>query len=175
MSVKRRDEFDKQIEEGQLPEIHEDTIIDIISGLAGQAQDFAKEAALEVFEMLRPRGYMGKYKTNDAFRVGKRVILGWMIERAWSGSGFRVRYGQEQKLTAIDGVFHLLDGKGVMRQDRGPLVNAISGCMGKGETEYFKFRAFKNGNLHLEMKRLDLVKELNYLAAGERVLGEDME
>ena len=31
----------------------------------------------------------------------------------------------------------------------------------------------KNRNLHLEFKRLDLVKELNYLGAGERVLGAE--
>ena len=36
-------------------------------------------------------------------------------------------------------------------------------------------KCFKNRNLHLEFKNLELVKELNLLAAGERVLGADVE
>lgn len=97
------------------------------------------------------------------------------VERAYGGK-FRPTYSREQELLAIDGVFHLLDGKGIMREHRGPLVKAIVECQdGRGETELFRFKCFKNGNLHLEFKRLDLVQELNLLAVGERVLGHDPE
>ena len=174
MSVAKRKEFDEQVHTGELPPICEQTIAGILLGLAGQAKDFAKEAALEVFEILRPRGHWGgQYATNSAFRVGRRVILSWKVEQAYGG--FRVNYGCEQTLTAIDGVFHLLDGKGVMRENKGPLVAAINASdkTGRGETAYFKFRCFKNRNLHIEFKNLELIKQLNFLAAGERVLGED--
>jgi len=178
MSVKKRAEFDRQLKDGELPPITEETILDILMGLAGQARDFAKEASLEVFDILRPRGpWSGKYKTNDAFRVGRKVILSSMVEPGYSSNGsFRPNHYREQSLIAIDGVFHLLDGKGVMRDHRGPLVNAIIASQdGRGETEYFRFKCFKNHNLHLEMKRLDLVKQLNLLATGEHVLGHDPE
>jgi Domain of unknown function (DUF4942) len=176
MSVAKRKEFEQQLERGDLPEISEKTITGIILGLAGQARDFAKEAALEVFGILRPRAGWGReYKTNDAFRVGRRVILTWKVERCWNAKQFRVCYNSEQQITAIDGVFHILDGKGIMREHKGPLVKAIEASPdGRGDTDYFKFRCFKNRNLHLEMKRLDLVKQLNLLAAGEAVLGNDM-
>jgi hypothetical protein len=39
--------------------------------------------------------------------------------------------------------------------------------------EYPRFRCFKNGNLHREFKRLDLVKKLNGLATSEYVPGTD--
>lgn len=174
MSVKRREEFEKQLESGDVPEITEDTIVSVIKGMAGQAKDFAKEAAREVFDLLRPNGsYHKSYKTNSVFRVGKRVILGWMVEHGYGKGKFRVSYRKEQLTTAIDAVFHLLDGKGIMREDRGPLYQAINASeTGSGETEYFKFRGFKNGNLHLTFKRLDLVKQLNGLAVGEFVLGK---
>jgi hypothetical protein len=177
MSVAKRKEFEHQLQQGDLPEITEDTIVGILLGLAGQAKDFATEAAREVFDILRPRkGWGGEYKTNDAFRVGRKVILVYRVERCWDGKKFRPNYHREQELTAIDGVFHLLDGQGVMREHRGPLVQAIEAAPeGKGETTYFRFKCFKNGNLHLEMKRLDLVKELNRLAAGEYVLGDDLD
>jgi hypothetical protein len=176
MSVAKRAEFDHQLESGELPDITEESVLGIIGGLAGQAQDFAAEAAREVFGILRPNpGYGEGHKTNDAFRVGRRVILTWMVERRYDGKTFRVCYGRhEQELTAIDGVFHLLDGKGVLKGHKGPLQEAIEASPdGKGETGYFRFKCFKNRNLHIEFKRLDLVRQLNLLAAGEAVLGHD--
>jgi hypothetical protein len=85
-------------------------------------------------------------------------------------------YHRQKELHAIDGVFHLLDGKGPIKTYTGPLETAIQNAEeGKGETDYFKFKCQKNHNLHLEFKRLDLVKELNLLATGEHVIGRDME
>ncbi len=178
MSVAKRKVFDEQLKSGELPPVSEQTILASLLGLTDQAGQFAREAAVEVFDILRPRGHWGgQYATNNAFRVGRRVILPWKVEQKWGGNGFHVNYGREQELTAIDGVFHLLDGKGVMRENKGPLVMAINATekTGRGETEYFRFRCYKNRNLHLEFKRLDLVKQLNGLAAGEYVLGEDVD
>lgn len=174
MSLKKRAEFDRQLESGELPEICEETIVGLLSGLLEQAKDFAKEASREVFDILRPQGWASKYKTNDSFRIGKRVILPMRVERCYGGKTFRASYHHEQSLIAIDGVFHLLDGKGIMREHGGPLVSAIAASKdGKGETDFFVFKCFKNRNLHLQFKRLDLVKQLNLLAAGEAVLGKD--
>lgn len=177
MSVAKRKEFDEQLKKGELPPVCEQTIAGILLGLTGQAKDFARDAAREVFDMLRPRGHWGgEYKTNNAFRVGRRVILPHHVERKYNGDGYHVDYNREQELTAIDGVFHLMDGRGTMRDNKGPLIKAINAVdrAGRGETDYFEFRCFKNRNLHLRFKREDLVKELNFLAAGERVLGEDV-
>lgn len=178
MSVAKRKAFDEQLRKGALPPISEQTIAAILLGLVDQARDFARDAAREVFDMLRPRGHTArKYATNNAFRVGRRVILPNHVEPTWRGKGWRINYHYEQELIALDGVFHLLDGHGVMRENRGPLVNAINAVdsSGRGETAYFRFKCFKNRNLHLEFRNLDLVKQLNFLAAGERVLGEDPE
>jgi hypothetical protein len=174
MSVARRKEFDKQLADGTLPEVTAETILGILLGLTAQAQDFAREAAREVFDLLRPRGRLGsQYKTNDSFRVGRKVVLPYYVSNN-HGGGFYVSHYHEQEITAIDGVFHLLDGRGIMREPRGPLYQAIRQAKdGKGETAYFRFRCFKNCNLHLEFRRLDLVRELNLLATGERVLGKE--
>jgi hypothetical protein len=175
MSVKARNEFDKKMKEGDLPDLTEEAIMAVVAGLATSAKDYAKEAALEVFDILRPRGHWGgQYKTNNAFRVGAKVVLNsWYVERAYDGKTYRINYRRQAELTAIDAVFHLLDGKGVIKGTQGPLIEAINGCQGRGDTEYFRFKCFKNHNLHLEFKRLDLVKQLNGLAAGEYVLGDN--
>ena len=178
MSVAKRKAFDEQLKSGTLPPVSEQTITATLIGLVDQAADFATEAAREVFDLLRPRsGWGGQYATNSAFRVGRRVILPYRVERRYGGDGYRVDYHREQELTAIDGVFHLMDGRGIMRENKGPLIKAINATdtTGRGETEYFRFRCFKNRNLHIEFKRLDLVKQLNGLAAGEYVLGDDVD
>lgn len=174
MSTTRRDQFDKQIREGEVPDITEDTITGVLLGLVGQANTFAAEAVREVFDFLRPS--RTEYKTNNAFRVGRRVILTFMVTEGYGRPrGFRVSYSREKWLIALDNVMHALDGRGFVRAGRPPIIEAINatGPDGRAETEYFRARCFKNGNLHLEFKRLDLVKELNRVATGDAVLGAD--
>lgn len=172
MGVKRREEFDKQLDSGELPPINAKTIYDVILGLVGQAEDFARDAVREVFDYLRP--WNNSYKTNKKFYVGKRVIMTYQVavgyDRRW-----KVQYNREQRLTALDNVFHVLDGKGIIRDGRPPIINAINAMETSGnlgETEYFRFRCYRNGNLHLEFKRLDLVKQLNQVATGDNVIGD---
>jgi len=53
------------------------------------------------------------------------------------------------------------------------LIDAIEAAKdGTGETEYLRFRCFRNRNLHLEFKRLDLVAKLNAISAGMRLRSE---
>lgn len=171
MSIKAREEFEKQLSDGDLPEIDENAILNMIFGLVDRAKEFAANAAKEVFEILRP--HRGDYKTNDVFKIGKRVILAYYCERQWNGKKFRINYSRDKYVTAIDGLFRLLDGKTPLQNGRGELIEAVSNSPdGRGETEYFKFKCFKNQNLHLEFKRLDLVKQINLLGMGEYVLDE---
>jgi len=63
-----------------------------------------------------------------------------------------------------------LDGNGTIKTHRGPLIDAIEATKdGTGETEYFRFKCFRNRNLHLEFKTLDLVAKLNAVAGGMRL------
>lgn len=161
-SIKRANEIDDMLAKPEtLPDITTENVMGWVQSLDSQAKQFLQEAAVEVFEWLRPS--RGDYKTNNAFKVGKRVVLTYMVELTWMGKGMRVRYGSEAHLRALDNVFHLLDGKGVSPTPNGELADAITGkSSGEiGETTYFRFRAFRNGNLHLEFLRPDLVQQLN--------------
>lgn len=161
-SIKRAKEIDDMLAKPEtLPEITTENVTGWVRSLDDQAKRFLQEAAVEVYEWLRPA--RGDYKTNNAFKIGKRVVLTYMVELTWMGKGVRVRYGSEDRLRALDNVFHLLDGKGVSPTRNGELADAITGkASGEiGETTYFRFRAFRNGNLHLELLRPDLVQQLN--------------
>lgn len=45
----------------------------------------------------------------------------------------------------------------------------MSGCSFAAESEYVRFRGYGNGNVHLELRRLDLVSEINRQCGGNLV------
>lgn len=169
LSIEAANELDRQIETGEgLPEINEEGVQGLLKGTMEQIPRFIEAAIKEVHKLLTPSGgRMAEYVTNSAFKIGKRVVIGYAVERRWSGPGFHVRHA-EDKLRAIDRVFHALDGNGAASQSYGgELCNSIESTQGgEGETQYFKWRAFLNGNLHLEFKRQDLLDDLNAVASG---------
>lgn len=165
-SVKRWEEIQEKLKTGDdLPEITAQSILDLVLSFQQNADDMLREMILEVYDNLRPRGT--NYKTNSKFDIGKKVILEWRVEPY--GKSFRVHFNHYKELQALDRVFAALDGK-PLEQDHSytcPLREAIETSLtGVGETDYFKFKACINKNLHLEFKRPDLVARLNAIAGG---------
>lgn len=162
----RTDELERQLETGDgLPEITEANILAMMDTTLSNVTKYIEEAVKETYDRLRPRN--NQYKTNDEFKVGRRVILGYAVEQRYNSSAFSPQYQSEPELRGIDNVFHMLDGKGSVKTYGGPLLDAIKASRdGTGETDYFKFRCCINRNLHLEFKRLDLVDQLNIIAGG---------
>jgi len=163
-SVARAKEIDKQLYEkpDTLPEISVDNIFGWLESMDTQAKQFLKEAVVEVYNNLRPSTW-NRHKTNSAFRIGKKVILCHRVRSCYSGNGkFAVQYHFQDELRALDNVFHMLAGEGLSVYRNGDLTTAIEGATGGvGETDFFKFKCYGNGNLHLEFKRMDLVQQLN--------------
>lgn len=177
LSVKRAEELDKKLEHDKLDEINHENVTGMLALLAGQGKDFAGEAVKEVYEYLRPGAYSSKYKTNQAnarWRLGKKIILSNAIEHSYGSVPFRVNYYRHDMFRALDKVFRLLDGRGDLINDTSyisPLIDAINTSdSGEGQTDYFSFVCYGNGNLHLVFKRLDLVAMLNKVAGGSYVL-----
>lgn len=177
LSIKRREELDRQLngetryssdEVKPLPDVTEENILAMFQEGMSKATDYAREAVHEVFDWLRPmNGRNAALKTNDKWMIGKKVII-WAVEIvSWGGGAFRVNYHREKEITALDNVFHMLDGRGPLKTYHGPLHDAIKASPdGTGETDFFKFRCCRNGNLHLEFKRPDLVAKINQMAGG---------
>lgn len=168
LSIKRREELDKQLyDEGdKLPDVTAENILALIQDGMAKATDYAAEAVYEVFDWLRP--WRKTHKTNERWKVGPKVVLTCTVERAYNGYKYRVRYQSQKNLIALDNVFHMMDGRGPIKGYNGPLIDAIqSSPDGTGETDFFAFKSFMNGNLHIKFKRQDLVDRLNYIA-GER-------
>jgi len=163
-STKRIDDMNKQLETGKdLPELTTAAVFDILMTLQQNKDEIFNELVKEVFDYLRP--VRSVYKTNTEFEIGKKVILSWCVEHGYHHQ-YKLIYQRENKVLAIDKLFHLLDGKGIPEGYKSPLVDAINTSEGTGETAYFRFKCHHNMNLHLEFKRMDLVNRLNALAGG---------
>lgn len=189
MSIKRAKELDEQLDEkpatwGQpakdpLPEITEANILAMMETTFDQLPAMMAEAVREVYDWLRPRrGFGDAYKTNQksAWALDRKVIKEWVVAPGYGKNPFQVSYTMRQTVTALDNVFHMLDGKGVVKSHYGPLTDAIAASPdGAGETDYFKFKACKNRNLHIEFKRADLVDRFNAVAGGMNLGGERKE
>lgn len=169
LSVKRRKELDSQLQNGdKLPDITEENIVAMLQDNLASIDLYMKEAIHEVFDFLRSSASL--LKSNSEFELGKRVILCHAVTPGYIKGTFQVAYRHEPELTALDNVFSVCDGKGTIKTHRGPLCDAISQCRdGVGATEYFHFRCCRNGNLHIEFKRPDLVTRLNVAAGGNRL------
>lgn len=169
LSNKRMEDLNKQLNDGVLPDLTEENVLTFASSFMATAPDLLREMVVEVFDYLRPREgtHRSKYKTNKMVEVGPRVILTGIVERAWGG-GFHVHYQRSQMLRSLENVFSALDGQGQTGKRYNSLLeDAINASKsGDGETDYFRFRACKNGNLHVEMKRADLLARFNQVAGG---------
>ena len=174
MTNRRYMEFEKALEKPEeLPPINIETVQDFVQNLVDSAPDMLLEFVKETFNWLKPGKWAVKaYKTNakSEYELQEKIIKSHVFD-AWY-SPPRLGYHSQQPMIAMDNAFHLLDGKGTAKNGSAA-VTAIEEARLKGmqiaETDYFKFKWFKNGNCHIQFKRMDLVNKMNQVA-GENIL-----
>ncbi len=176
LSVRRSEDLSKQLEKNEMPEITIQAIYETIETLRQNSPEFVREAVAEVFDLLRPGAKSAgmSLKTNKKygrFALGRKVVLVGYLEQVYGGR-MRCSHKKSDELRSIDRIFHVLDGREMTDGYISPLMDAINTCDGAGQTEYFKFKCYQNGNLHLEFSRLDLVKQLNQIAGDRTALQE---
>lgn len=171
MSIARWEELRRQIERKELPEITERSVTEFVVGFQSNLDVMLAEAVEEVFAWLRPR--RSEYKRNSELEVPRRIVISFAVEE-WGQlcSSWRVHYRRDQEFIAMENVFTALDGRGqIAKTHYSAISNVIHepGFDSVGETPYFAFRTWKNGNMHLTFKRLDLLARFNAIAGGRRL------
>ena len=152
-------------------EISVDNVMGFFQVYVRDLPDMLTEAVSEVYEWLRPHN--SRHVTNTEYELGERVIRENCLDLFWIrhlGAPHVSEYSTP-RFRALENVFSALDGKGsISKTYNGELCDAISKAKdGRGQTEYFEFRWFKNGNVHLKMRRMDLVEKFNRIAGGRRL------
>lgn len=148
-----------------LPEIAPENILGVLNGMIESAGEFMEDKIREAYKFWTP--HRKRYATDNCNRLAEKVIKGWMVRRTYNAT-WEPNYDRHGYLTALDSIMHTLDGAGIPAEYVGDLVTAIRNAPanGKGESRYFKFACFHNGNIHLRFKRLDLLEIVNRVGAG---------
>jgi len=163
-SRKRREETKQMIDQGKAPPLTVANVCEILENIRSSADAIVKEAAREVFEWLRPQHQWGTdYQTNKKNRrlgVPKKIIQEWAMD-TWGLS-----HRTAERLQDLDNLFSLLDGRGVVQypsDSNTKIREAKHRGLDTAETVYFRFKWYKKGTLHIELKRDDLRQQLALL------------
>jgi hypothetical protein len=169
ISEARKKELNQQLEDNDLPELTLENIYSTLETLLSNVPNLVKETAAETFEYLRPPH--SRHKTNTEYEVQRKAIKEFVFDCRWGGNPSFSTY-HDQPIRNLDNTFHLLDGKGAIKYPGDAVTVIRTACRERGwkaETEYFIFKWYKVGTLHIEFKRLDLVDKLNQLCGGNRL------
>ncbi len=116
-------------------------------------------------EIERNIHYFNGWKTNQAHKIGSKVILpihGAFSDLYWSKDTFNVREA-ESEISDIEKVFNYLDGDATAAVDlHGVLLNACE----QGQTrnipcKYFDVTLYKKGTMHIKFRSQELVDRFN--------------
>ncbi|MGX5885576.1 DUF4942 domain-containing protein, partial [Burkholderia gladioli] len=157
MDAKAREQWNRQISEGDVPEFTVVNIEATFSQLYGARGDMFERGVLACFRRLS-----WNYRTNEPFKFGKRIIVRCLLS---SGSP---NHRVTNELDDLIRVFSILDGKPEPDHRHGAYVLVSDGRQARrneAENDYFHLRWFKNGNGHLTFKRTDLVEKMNQILA----------
>lgn len=179
MTDKRRHELEAQIDGDQLPPLTVENIMGTLQGISGKINGLLEECIKEVFDWLRPQQDwgVGALKTNNKFKVGQKVIVGWVVEHGYHSAKYQFQWGVEQRFTSLANAFSLLDGKGMQQSPHDFVTRckvAMSGGAETFEDEYFRCKFYGNGNMHIAFKRPDLLAQLNRVGGGEGIPEQDI-
>lgn len=181
MTTEVKDQFNNQIKSVSLMEFTEENILSFVDMLVYSFGDIMEYALLEVFDQLtaydkKNRIHPEGWWTNDSFRVNKKVIIPNVIENR------SISWEKQKLLNDIDRVMVWISGVPLEDENNkngsgdfcpkypdGLVERIKSAEFGKLEgSQFFNFRVYKKGTLHVTFKDEALWQELNLRAAGRK-------
>jgi len=164
MDARARDQWHKNLEEGDLPSISEANILSTFEQLHLNKMDVFERGIINVFKSLS-----WDYKTNSPCSFGKKIIINNLVtHNRW---GFSLNWGwRRDQLADLERMLFLLDGKPIP-DNRGDisirLMEHIRDNPAKDvyEDEFFRIRYYQKGTVHLTFKSLNLIERMNDIIA----------
>lgn len=157
MDATARKQWESDIET-KAPECTRANIEATLNQLQDNQQLIFNRGVVKAFQRLS-----SKYKTNDAFKIGEKIVM-------QNALGF---YGGGcDALVDVERVMYVLDGQKPPAGDDtiATKISQAGGCYWKPkrgdiETDYMSGKVFKNKNAHITFKRADLVDKCNKIIA----------
>lgn len=164
MDTQARDQWHKNLEEGDLPAISEANILSTFEQLHLNKMEVFERGIINVF-----KGLSWDYKTNSPCSFGKKIIINNLVSHnRW---GFSLNWGwRRDQLADLERMLFLLSGKSIP-DNRSDITTRLMAHIRDNpaedvyEDEFFRVRYFQKGTAHLTFKRLDLVERMNDIIA----------
>lgn len=153
MDATARAKWDKSISDGEIPELTDANIRATFGMLHDSRGEIFERGVIACFKKLS-----WQYKTNLPQKFGKRIVVTYLT----SGNG----HEKCNQLDDLIRVMSVLDGKPEPDHRQG--VYSLVGYgskVQKVENDWLIIKTFKNGNGHIEFKRLDLIDKMNLIIA----------
>lgn len=164
MDAQARDEWYKNLEEGELPEISEDNILTTFEQLHQRKGEVFERGVINVF-----KGLSWDYKTNSPSHFGTKIIVKNLVN--YSRWGFQFTWGwRRDQLVDLERMLMLLDGKPLpdnrddIARRLGDPIHGNKHCA-RYEDEMFTVKYFQKGSAHITFKRPDLIEKMNDIVA----------
>lgn len=163
MDAAARDEWDRNLEQDDIPAISEENIISTFKQLHRSKDEVFERGLINVFKSLS-----WDYRSNSPCRFGRKIIVNALVKHdRW---GFGLLHGKRRdQLVDLERMLNLLDGK-PLPENRHDLSVRLADHISKQhstvyEDEYLSIRYFQKGSGHITFKRPDLVEKMNEIIA----------
>lgn len=164
MDAQARDQWHKNLEEGELPAISEANILSTFEQLHLNKIDVFERGIINVF-----KGLSWDYKTNSPCSFGKKIIVNNLVtHNRW---GFSLNWGwRRDQLADLERMLFLLDGIPIP-DNRGDITTRLMEHIRDNlsndvyEDDFFSIRYFQKGTAHITFKRYDLTEKMNDIVA----------
>ena len=182
MTRKRQNEFYSWLNKHHSMEFTESNIRQFIINIVTQFPKTLKDGVEDIFDMFTVRHsyshglyddnihYFNGWKTNNAFKVKKRVII--PVNGGFSDGpfiGFRgawdLHYNAKEVFDDIDMVMNSFDGmRSYLSMSKAVEAAFKEGRSSKIESSYFFITVYKKGTVHLEFKDDNILRRFNLAA-----------
>lgn len=117
------------------------------------------------------------WKSNESWKVTRKVVMPFYIDATWSSQGIRIASGRHREVADIDKVMCYLSGQAL--EDVVTIYDAVNKLprdVNMTHSTFFKIRGFKKGTIHLEFLDEKLWNRFNIEACkGKGWIGQQKE
>lgn len=164
MDKEERKKFEDALNDNPPPATPEN-VWATVERLMGESDTIFRRGLVNAFSKL-----CRDYKSNDGFKIGERIVCTYGVVYEKGCDWMRTNSRFEETLQDMDRVMHVLDGKPAPDYQQGICAafreqvrqwKTSTVC----ETEYWRLKFHKNGNIHLWPLRKDLLDRANKIIA----------